>query len=79
MISAQRIIRSIFYNDTVNAARYMNNILSPLFTKLTEDKRLYVVFQQDSATGHMVYISLEAVQEVSDDHIISHGPQTPLI
>jgi hypothetical protein len=39
-ISACRIIGSICYNDTVNAARYVNNILSPFFTELTEEERL---------------------------------------
>jgi hypothetical protein len=40
VISACRIIGHIFYDDTVNAARYMNNILSPFFPELTEEKRL---------------------------------------
>jgi hypothetical protein len=52
-ISAHRIIGPIFYDDAVNAARYMNNILSPFFAELTEEERLYSVFQQDSATAHM--------------------------
>jgi hypothetical protein len=34
-ISARRIIGSIFYDDGVNAARHVNNILSPFFTDLT--------------------------------------------
>jgi hypothetical protein len=80
VICARRIIRPIFYNDTVNASRYMNNILRPFFTKLTEEERLYSVFQQDSATANMAYISLEALWEVFGDHIISHGlwpPRSP--
>jgi hypothetical protein len=43
-ISARRIIGPIIYNDTVNAARYVNNILSPFFAELTEEERLYTVF-----------------------------------
>jgi hypothetical protein len=51
VISASRIIGPIFYDDTVNAARYMNNILSPLFTELTEEERLYGVVQQHFAAA----------------------------
>jgi hypothetical protein len=42
-ISARSIFGPIFYNDTVNAARYVDNILSPSSAKLTEDKG-YTVF-----------------------------------
>jgi hypothetical protein len=52
-ISVCRIIGPISYNDTVNAARYVNNILSPSFTELTEEERQNGVFQQDSATACM--------------------------
>jgi hypothetical protein len=76
-ISAYRIIGPIFYDDTVNAARYVNNILSPFFAKLTEEKRLYSVLQLDSATANMAYASLEALRKVFGDHIISHGLWPP--
>jgi hypothetical protein len=33
----------IFYDDTVNAVRYVNNILRPFFTYLTEEE-VYTVF-----------------------------------
>jgi hypothetical protein len=75
-ISARRIIGSIFYNDTVNGARYMNNILSSLLDELTEEERLYV-FQQDCATANMAHVSLEALWEVFGDHVISHGLWPP--
>jgi hypothetical protein len=69
----------MFYGDTVNAARYVNNILSPFFAELTEEERLYVVFQLDSATTYTSYVRLEAMRKVFGDHIISlvsdpHGP-----
>jgi hypothetical protein len=60
-INAHKIIGPIFYDDTVHAARYVNNILSPFFAELTEEERLHGVFQLDSATAHMAYISLEAM------------------
>jgi hypothetical protein len=57
----------------------MNNIVSPFFAELAEEERLYGVFQQDSATAYMAHASLKAMQEVSGDHIISHGlwPHSP--
>jgi hypothetical protein len=58
----------------------MNNILSPFFTELTEEERLYGVFLLDSATAHMAYVSLEALQKVFGDHILSCGlwpPRSP--
>jgi hypothetical protein len=73
VICAHRIIGPIFYEDTVNAARYMNNILSPFFTELAKEERLYGVFQQDSATAHTAYTSFGTLQEVFGDHIIIHG------
>jgi hypothetical protein len=51
-ISGHRMIGSIFYDDTVHAARYMNNILCLFFAELTEEERLFCDFQQDSATAH---------------------------
>jgi hypothetical protein len=56
VISARKIIGPIFYGDTVNAVSYVNNIPSPFFAELTEEERLYGVFQQDSATAHTAYI-----------------------
>jgi hypothetical protein len=58
----------------------VNNILSPFFAELTEEERLYSVFQQDSATAHMAKINFEALREVFTDSIISRGlwpPRSP--
>jgi hypothetical protein len=76
VISACRIIGPIFYNGTVNGARYVNNILNPFFAELTE-KRLYSAFQQNSAAAHLANASLEVLQEVFSDGIISHGLWPP--
>jgi hypothetical protein len=71
------IIGPIFYDDTVNAARYVNNILSQLFAELTREKRLYGVIQQNSAITHMAYICLEALRQVFGDRINSRGIWPP--
>jgi hypothetical protein len=72
-ISARRITGPIFYDNTVNAAMYKNNILSPFSAQSTEEERLYGIFQQDSAKVHTAYASLEAPWKVLSDRIISHG------
>jgi hypothetical protein len=77
-MSAYRVIGLIFYDETVNAVGYENNILSPFFTELTDEERLYGVVQQDSATAHTAHVSLEALQEAFDDHLISRGLWPPL-
>jgi hypothetical protein len=51
----------------------VNNILNPFFAELTEEERLYSVFQQDSAAAHMAHASLEALWDVFSDCVISHG------
>jgi hypothetical protein len=72
-IGACRIIGPILYDDTFNAARYVNNILSPFFAELTEEERLYGVFQQNSGTARMAHMSLESLRKVFGYHIISCG------
>jgi hypothetical protein len=67
VVSPRRITGPTFYSDTVNAARYMNNMLCPLFTKLTEEDRLYGVFKKDSVTSHTMPKSSEVLWEVFSD------------
>jgi hypothetical protein len=76
-ISARRIIGPIFYEDTVNGARYVNNILSPFFAELKEEEKLYSVFQQDSAASHMAHASLKSLREILGYCIFSHGLWPP--
>jgi hypothetical protein len=75
-VSTLRLVLSIFYDDTVNAARYVNNILCPFFVDVTDEERLYGVLQQDTATAYMAYMAhanLEALRKVFGHHVISHG------
>jgi hypothetical protein len=50
----------------------VNNILSPFSAELTEEQRLYGVFQLGSATAHTAYVSM-----VFGDRIISRGLWPP--
>jgi hypothetical protein len=42
VINAHRIIGSILYVSTVNAVRYVNDILHSFFAELTDEERLTV-------------------------------------
>jgi hypothetical protein len=51
-ISANRIIRPIFYEGTLDAGRYINEILNPFFVNLAPAEEKYGYFMQDGATAH---------------------------
>jgi hypothetical protein len=72
-VSTLRLVVPIFYYDTVNAARYVNNILCPFFVDVTDEERLYGVLQQDTATAYMAHANLEALRKVFGHRVISHG------
>lgn len=72
-VSGRRIIGPIFFYDTVNSERYVNNILQPFFDMLTEEEREYGYFQQDGATAHTSHLSMETIENVFSDRVISTG------
>jgi hypothetical protein len=76
-ISARMIIGSVFYDDTVNAFRYVNNIVRQFLAELIEEERLYGVLQQNSAIAHTTHIILEALRDVLSDRIINCGLWPP--
>jgi hypothetical protein len=55
----------MFYDDTVNSAWYVNNIIPQFSAELTDEERLYGVFLEDSAKAHMAHERLEAQNLVS--------------
>jgi hypothetical protein len=63
----------VFFNETINCKRYVQVILEQFLLELTEEERLYGWFQQDSATAHIVCISMQALSDVFGDRIISSG------
>jgi hypothetical protein len=78
--SPRRIIGPIFFHETVNSDRYVNNILNPFFNQLTAEERQYGYFQQDNAIAHAANASMVAIREVFEDRIISRGlwpPRSP--
>ena len=72
-VSARRIIGPIFYEQTVNAERHRNDILTPFFYELTEKEKSYGWFQQDSATEHTAEKFMNKIKEVFEDRVFSPG------
>jgi hypothetical protein len=60
-----------FYGHS--SKRCVRYILQPFFTLLTDKEKVYGHFQQDSATAHAAKHSMQALHEVSDDIVTSHG------
>jgi hypothetical protein len=56
-----------------NSKRCVRYILQPFFTHLTDEEKLYGHFQKDSATALTAKHSMQALHEVSDDVVTSHG------
>jgi hypothetical protein len=67
------IIGPIFFNDTINAERYRTNILEPFLGHLTEREIEEACFQQDGATAHTASSSLQFLEDIFHNRIISHG------
>ena len=65
--------RAYFYDGTINAERYRNNILAPFFEQLTDTECRSGYFQQDSATAHTADQSLDFIAEIFENRIISRG------
>jgi hypothetical protein len=76
-LSLRRITGPIFFHETVNSDRYVNNILSPFFNQLTDEETQYGYFQQDNATAHTANAAMVAIWEVFEDRIISRGLWPP--
>ena len=79
-VSQTRIIGPIFFENTINSQRYISDILQPFFQHLTAYEKQNGWFQQDGATAHTARASMQALQEVFDDRIISRGlwpPRSP--
>jgi hypothetical protein len=74
-LNARRIVGPVFFNETINSERYVQVILRQFFPDLTEEKRFYGWFQQDSDSAHTVRIrvSMQALSDVFGDRIISRG------
>lgn len=72
-MSRRRIMTPIFFNDTVNAARYREIILEPFINELHDDELQNGYFQQDGATPHTANATITYLEEYFDNRLISRG------
>lgn len=72
-ISRMRIIGPIFFNETINAERYRTLILEPFIAHLTEREIMESWFQQDGATAHTATTTLNYLESIFANRIISSG------
>ena len=76
-MSATRIIGPIFFSETLNSHRYVTQILTPFFERLSDYERTYAFFQQDNASSRTANNSVRCLQSVFGDRIISRGLWPP--
>ncbi|KAJ3649791.1 hypothetical protein Zmor_021512 [Zophobas morio] len=70
-VSRRRFIGPIFFQDTINAARYREQILDVFVNQLLPEELESGYFQQDGATAHTTRENLRYLEEFYDDRIIS--------
>jgi hypothetical protein len=76
-VSRRRIFGPVFYEGTINADRYRNNLLEPFFQNLYDDELLHGYFQQDNATAHKTRQTMERIHEFYDDRVVQFPPRSP--
>jgi hypothetical protein len=62
-MSRRRIIGPIFFNETITAERYRNQILKVFINQLHEDELQTGYFQQDGAPPHVAHQTINYLQE----------------
>ena len=72
-MSRLRIIGPIFLTDTINSERYRKNVLEPFVAQLSEREIEHAWFQQDGATAHTAVKSLEFLDGIFANRVISRG------
>ena len=70
-VSRRRFIGPIFFQETINAARYREQILDVFVNQLLPEELESGYFQQDGATAHTTRENLRYLEEFYDDRIIS--------
>lgn len=72
-LSRKLITGPIFFDDTINAECYCTHILEPIVGHLNEHELEEGWFQQDGATAHTACASLQFLENLFANCIISHG------
>jgi hypothetical protein len=72
-ITASRIVGPIFFENIINSERYVTDILRPFFESIKDEEKTYDCFIQDGATAHTADYSINVLNEVFEDRLISRG------
>jgi hypothetical protein len=72
-MSRQRIIGPYFLNFTINSDRYINRILNPFINELDDQELQHGHFQQDSATAHTAFNTMQYLRQFFGNRVISRG------
>lgn len=76
-MSRRRVIGPIFFEETINAERYRQNILNPFIAALHPLEMQRGYFQQDGATAHTAAATLQYLEEHFPQRVISRGRWPP--
>lgn len=70
-VSRRRLIGPIFFEQTVTAQRYREDIFNAFVNQLHDDELGQGFYQQDGATAHTTPATLNYLREFYDDRLIS--------
>lgn len=76
-LSRRRIVAPIFFQGTITALRYRQEILEPFFNQLDDQELQEGYFQQDGSPVHCTQENLGFIQEFFGDRLISRNMPTP--
>jgi hypothetical protein len=69
----QRIIGPVLFYKVINSESYHRLIISPFFSQLTGEGKLYRHFMQDNIVTYTAINSVDALDEVCGEPVISLG------
>jgi len=67
----ERMVRPIFFTETLNSQWYCDTIVYPFIAQLKEDEIDKAYFQQDGSMAHTAHMSMALLDDVFADGIIS--------
>ncbi|KAJ4432161.1 hypothetical protein ANN_20777 [Periplaneta americana] len=76
-MSRRRITGPIFFDETVNATVYREQLLQKFFEEVHDDELQKRYFQQDGATAHTAGSTINFLEEFYDTRLISTGLWPP--
>jgi hypothetical protein len=76
-MSRRRLVGPIFFRGTLTAERYRNEILHEFINQLDDEELHEGYFQQDGATAHTAFDTIQVLQEFFDNRLISRNTVIP--